>query len=621
MLTRLIPSRLLSGLTALLIACGGPGGGAGNVSAPSTPSLSGVAAIGMALAKASVTLKDSTGKTETSTTDESGNFNFNNVSSLTPPLMLQVKGSAAGISYVLHSVMTSAPAQGTNTLNVTPATDALTTQTLGADPANIFADAEKIKHIDPQKLADTKAKLVAALKDAMANLNITDKDLMTGKFAADKTGMDKLFDLVEFSADSSTGAMKVTNKNTSVSATINSGTTLSEVKKIEVSKEEASFDLSGINKFVQSFVNSANNNDLSAIDKLLDENYLHQGMRLEKAKSSSSTNPSKISAAGYAIKKCDPSTKVCSGAMNVKIVDTGITYPIYMPIKLGTDGQWRAYGDQAPFQIDFYTAYTHSELIDSNSKTVTDVRDSVGFNLNFSGNSCSNCNDKKYKSSIFEMSTDGGKNYSSLFKLNSKTVINLDKPSSTIHLGLVDKNGYINERVSSDDLGPNILRFEDTQLINAYNGALQTGLLKLRITAYENADYQGSSVVWEPQVLYPLFYPTNFDSIIKSQQLTIDEKTLGTDSVIFNGKNLVVGNFRVSNWTKKPFGSYGTYGIGFAFEEVSALNGVVTLAKMKAQCMDCNSLTTEEFLFEQALLVSQNSQGGLVILSKTLKYK
>ena len=82
MLTRLIPSRLLSGLTALLIACGGAGGGAGNVSAPSTPSLSGVAAIGMALAKASVTLKDSTGKTETTTTDESGNFNFNNVSSL-----------------------------------------------------------------------------------------------------------------------------------------------------------------------------------------------------------------------------------------------------------------------------------------------------------------------------------------------------------------------------------------------------------------------------------------------------------------------------------------------------------------------------------------------------------
>ena len=618
---RLIQSALLTAIAALLIACGGAGGGAGNVSAPSTPSLSGLAAIGMALANATVTLKDSTGKTETTTTDESGNFNFNNVSSFTPPLMLQVKGSAAELNYVLHSLMASAPVQGTNTLNVTPATEAITTQTLGADPVAIFTDAAEIKNIDPAKLANTKAKLVAALKDAMVNLKINNVDVMSGKFAADKTGMDKLFDLIDFSSNSTNGEIKLTNKNTRASTTVTSKAKLAEVNKIVISKEEASFDLSGINKFVQSFVNAVNNNDVSAIDRLLDKDYLHQGLSLEKAKNSSSSNPSKISAAGYAIKKCDPSTKVCSGAMNVKIVDTGITYPIYMPIKLGTDGQWRAYGDQAPFQIDFYTAYTHSELIDSNSKTVTDVRDSVGFNLNFSGNSCSNCNDKKYKSSVFEMSIDGGKTYSSLLKLNSKTVTNLDKTSSTIHLGLVDKNGYINERVSSDDLGPNILRFEDTQLINAYNGALQTGLLKLRITAYENADYQGSSVVWEPQVLYPLFYPTNFDSIIKSQQLTIDEKTLGTDSVIFNGKNLVVGNFRVSNWTKKPFGSYGTYGIGFAFEEVSALNGVVTLAKMKAQCMDCNSLTTEEFLFEQALLVSQNSQGGLVILSKTLKYK
>ena len=146
---RLIQYSLLSGMSALLIACGSGGGSAGSVSVPTMPSLSGVAAIGMALAKASVTLKDSTGKTETTTTDESGNFNFNNVSSLTPPLMLQVKGSAAGISYVLHSVMTSAPAQGTNTLNVTPATDALITQTLGADPAITFDDVAKIKKIEP----------------------------------------------------------------------------------------------------------------------------------------------------------------------------------------------------------------------------------------------------------------------------------------------------------------------------------------------------------------------------------------------------------------------------------------------------------------------------------------
>lgn len=113
---RLIQSGLLSAMAALLIACGGGGGGSASV--PPTPSLSGLAAIGMALANATVTLKDSNGKTETTTADESGNFNFNNISSFTPPLMLQVKGSAAGLNYVLHSLMASALVQGIRVLSL-----------------------------------------------------------------------------------------------------------------------------------------------------------------------------------------------------------------------------------------------------------------------------------------------------------------------------------------------------------------------------------------------------------------------------------------------------------------------------------------------------------------------
>ena len=68
LLNRFIQQSLLISMTTLLIACGG-GGSGGGASSPSTPSLSGVAAIGLALTKASVTLKDSTGKTETTTTD------------------------------------------------------------------------------------------------------------------------------------------------------------------------------------------------------------------------------------------------------------------------------------------------------------------------------------------------------------------------------------------------------------------------------------------------------------------------------------------------------------------------------------------------------------------------
>ncbi len=438
MLSRMIQSFLLSGMTALLIACGG--GGAST--SATTQSLAGVAAIGTALANATVTLKDSTGKTETTTTDESGNFSFSNVSSFTPPLMLQVKGSAAGTSYVLHSLMTTTPAQGTNTLNVTPATDAIVTQTLGADPAVTFNDASKIKNIDPAKLADAKAKLLAALKDAMSNLNIDNMDVMTGKFTADKTGMDKLFDLVEFSSNSTNGEIQLTNKNTRSSTTVNSNTATNSVTKLVLSKEEASLDLSGIDKFVQSLINAYNNKDQNAFSQLTDSAYLNQGENLEMAKAGFSTNIAKLSGAGYAVKKCDPNTKVCSGILNIKI--SGVTYPQFMPIKLGADGKWRAYGNQAPFDIDFYPIYIHSESINSSTKIATQTKDTVGIALNFSGDSCGECNDKKYKSSVFEMSIDGGQSYSSLFKLKSKTITNTNNSTYTISMGLVDGNGNVN---------------------------------------------------------------------------------------------------------------------------------------------------------------------------------
>ena len=628
MLKRLIQTFLLSGMTALLIACGGGGGSSGS----STTSLSGVAAVGVALANASVTLKDSTGKTETTTTDESGNFTFKNVSSFTPPLMLQVKGSAAGVSYVLHSLMTSTPAQGDHTLNVTPATDAVTTQTLGADPVVTFNDAEKIKKIEPAKLAEAKAKLVAALKDALTNLKIDNLDVMTGKFAADKTGMDKLFDLVEFSPNSTTGEIKLTNKNTRSSTTVNSNAKPSEVTQLGLSKDEASLDLSGIDKFVQSFIKAVNDKDKTAFSQLLDSAYLDQGTDLEMAKAGFSTNSAKLAGAGYAVKKCDPSTKICSGTLNIKI--SGVTYPQFMPIKLGTDGKWRAYGDQAPFDIDFYPIYIHSETIDSTTKNIAQTKDTVGISLNFSGDSCSKCNDKKYKSSIFEMSIDGGKNYSLLFKLKSKTITNSDNSTYFIPMGLDDEKGNVIAGEWIDALGPYFRRVENTSTISAYNTAFQAGQLKLRITAYTNDDYSGTAATWEPQILAPLFNPSNFDAMLNEHQLTIDKTTLGTDAVSFAGKNLVDSYFSAYTTNTQSYSSYGEY---FSFDEASALNGVVTPAKLKAQCdknlpfmtkqtdidwkkSQCNALASSGLKIDQAILISQNPQGGRVHLGKRLGY-
>ena len=633
---RLIQYSLLSGMSALLIACGGGGGGAGSVSVPSTPSLSGLAAIGMALANASVTLKDSSGKTETTTTDESGNFSFNNVSSFTPPLMLQVKGSAAGTSYVLHSVMTSTPAQGTNTLNVTPATNAITTQTLGADPEVIFTNATEIKKIDPAKLADAKAKLIAALKDAMANLNITDKDLMTGKFAADKTGMDKLFDLVEFSSDSSTGEIKLTNKNTRSSSTFYSNTKPANVKKIIVSKEEASLDLSGINLFVQNLVKAINNNDLTSFFQIYDVDYLHQGTNLAilKSKVSKINFDTKLDGVDFFIKKCDPLAKICIGTPYLTRSKIDDTYSSPVIIKLGQNGKWGIYGDQAPFNVDFYPMYTRNELINSQSKQLNTATDNVGIYLEFSGKTCGGCNDNKYKSAVFEFSLDDGTNYSSFLKLNTKASTNL---STRTFIGLDEGNGNIIEGTWIDGLGGYFFKFEDKKFIADYNTALQSGLLRIRIKAFTAVDYGGQSVSWEPQILIPLFDPPSAESLqtaanpINTQKLTIDQKTLGTDKLAFEGKNIYISYFNVSN-TSTHWG----YGSNYLSEDTRAFNGVVTPTKIKAICdknlalltseqdiarqkNTCTELGKDGFIIYQASLISQNAQGGRVHLSKKLQ--
>jgi hypothetical protein len=468
----------------------------------------------------------------------------------------------------------------------------------------------------------------------MSNLKIDNMDVMTGKFAADKTGMDKLFDLVEFSSNTTNGEIQLTNKNTRASTTVNSNAKPDAVAKLVLSKEEASLDLSGIDKFVQSFISAFNSHTQNAVDLILDPGYLNQGTSFTMAKNSFNTNTATLlSGAGYAVKKCVPATKVCYGTLNIKV--SGVTYPAYMPIKQGADGKWRAYGDQAPFYIEFYPLYVHSESIDSVTKSAAVDKDTVGISLVFSGNSCGDCNDNKYKSSIFEMSTDGGTTYSTtLFKLASKTITNTDNSSYNISMGIDDGHGNVTGREWLDALGPYFLEIVNTQTISAYNTAFQSGQLKLRIKAYTNADYTGTSVVWEPPVLAPLFEPSSATAGLKAQQLTIDEKTLGTDSVTFTGKNLIDAYFSAYNPTN-PNSSYGEY---FSFEEASALNGIVTPIKIKTRCdkvlslitnqtdinyqkNQCDALSATGLKINQAILISQNPQGGRIYLSKKISLK
>lgn len=166
---------------------------------------------------------------------------------------------------------------------------------------------------------------------------------------------------------------------------------------------------------------------------------------------------------------------------------------------------------------------------------------------------------------------------------------------------------------------------------------MQSGLLKIRVKAYTVINYGGQSESWEPQVLIPLFDPPSVESLqtaanpINTQKLTIDQKTLGTDKLTFDGKKIIISDFTASNTT-----TYWSYEINYLSEDTLAFKGVVTPAKIKANCdkqialltseqekarqkKTCAELGKDGFLINQASLISQNAQGGRVHLSKKLQ--
>lgn len=84
---------------SLLAACGGGDGGTS-----SSTSLSGVAATGAAMANASITVYDATGKSQTTTADANGNYTLSDVSGLKAPLLVVAKNNTYTLTALVASI-------------------------------------------------------------------------------------------------------------------------------------------------------------------------------------------------------------------------------------------------------------------------------------------------------------------------------------------------------------------------------------------------------------------------------------------------------------------------------------------------------------------------------------
>lgn len=203
--------------TLLLAGCGGGSGGDTSGKGPTAAvKITGTAAKGAPITSATVALKDKSGTTATGTTGADGKFTID--AKLTLPLLLRI---STGNGY-LYSVAT---AEGTT--NIHPYTDLIIKNWYRAQGSNVeteFNSAGALTHIPTASEINTIEAVISSILSAnMSNAGVAvGFNLITGTFAANSTGFDKVLDSTQVVIDTTTGGVTVTatDATTGITGTI-----------------------------------------------------------------------------------------------------------------------------------------------------------------------------------------------------------------------------------------------------------------------------------------------------------------------------------------------------------------------------------------------------------------
>ncbi len=595
-------ANLLIGIAiTTLTACGG--GGGSSVDAIVPPSITGTVAVGAPLPNANVSLKDRNGKTLSTTSTSDGKYTFNDVSEMTAPMMLQARGLAGGTNYTLHSLLEAAPSAGTTSiLNATPATDAITAQTLDGIPEIFFADAKKIKLVDKTKLIATKKRVNAAIKDVLTALgqDPTKVDLITTAFTANSTGLDKLLDVVAFNnEDSQKGPLssrdiKVTNKYTQVSQRLLSDDPVSYISPLAPpTAEDLALDTSGINALLMQLntqFSTVNGIQSAMMKDLFASDYLENGLnRDEKIKSTDATNVG-LELSDYVLNGCSSLTRVCQGHVSANINGDKASYGL--PVKLGTDGKWRLYGDQTPFTFSLKTVAIQKYYVSTNTAAPTV---SFGIHFQFSGHVGGLVRVEKYKSVELLTSLDDGATWASTTRLSSNK-------------GCLNYTNTISTDLSNPSVCQNLVTSFDASNVFLQNTAQAQGKKWFKIVAFPNADYTGTPVEFKTRASQQMFNSYSAGIAIQESGLSITTSELNTNSVSFFGNpDLLEINLASNNSDATAINSLASW---IGQELVSTFNGKATVAAAKAQCgSKCSNAYTPTTTIKSINLGKLDQQG------------
>ncbi len=502
-----------------MVACGGGGGGGGAEGASPVASLAGTAAVGAPLAGAEVTLKDANGKTLSVTADANGSFVFSDISGVVAPAMLKATGTAGGETYTLYSLASTLPDKGASgVVNVTPVTDGAVGQALGTlSPEDAFNSATAIKTIDLGKLAQVKTKLVEAVKEVLTALgnDASKVDLFATPFKADNTGLDKLLDLVTVQTlATATGSdIRLVDKSSGKALTLKATDTV-VTPLPRPSNALVQLDTSTIKQLLVRFnglTGSKADIQSEAMKDVIDPDFLAEGLNRTAFQKnlwvSETQNALNLKLLDYKIGACDASTKVCQVTATVQDTQGGKdTYP--MPLKLGSDGKWRFYGDSSPFQFDLKPVFLADYAVSGGIGTI--ALSTAGVNLFVPIQA-------GLTSVSLSESNDSGATWIKSFGLRTKAACRVN------YLVLDDGN---------PTNCSNLQAVTDEQA-RAANEKIDQGLRKFKI---EGTDADGKKLSFEAPSRLPLFTQASAQAALSRKKLGIDFSQWGGQSVAFTGK-------------------------------------------------------------------------------------
>lgn len=398
------------GSAVLLIGCGGGGDTPATTPevpsepapAPALPSLAGVAAVGAAIADATITLTDANGRTLSVTAAADGSYRFDDLTGYVAPFQIQASGVLGEAIVTLNALVAAAP-DGAGVANITPLTNAIAALVVPTDlPTGLTAD--QLQALSPAAIAEATSRVaavIAPLATAMG-LDASTFNPLSTPFSADGTGADRLLDHLDVAV--APGSVSVANKMTVATdgqSTAAAGATL--VKGESSVPAPVATDVSDTQNFDELAQRIQGCFAIPAGQRLVvtggvpalhdacagiaSADYLHNGVPFVN-RWAASLNSATQDGATYSrpIVRLRISTSPERIAVNLNFKDsTGAGYTRPEVIERQTDGRWLLVGNRRAFNgfAEAQATYMNDLTSNVNYNSVNNSRVDTGFRLAF----------------------------------------------------------------------------------------------------------------------------------------------------------------------------------------------------------------------------------------------